>query len=176
MISRLVVLVGLALAFPPAPWAQQRPNLSGTWQLDTSEPAGYTGAAGSNTLFPESSTGRAWGAHARTLVIKHTATEVTVESTHFGNNERRQFVYKLDGSDTETPDPKRPDIDGLRWLTRGRWEGDTLALYTYHGWNQMVDRLSLTGGQLTIRRELSGQTGGSTAAAGPHRLVYSMGR
>jgi hypothetical protein len=173
MIGRIMLSLALAFGLPGAAWAQTKPDFTGTWKLDKSEPSGYAGAAGSRGVLPESSTGRGWAAHAPTLTIKQTGTDLTIESTQFGDNQPRRMAYKLDGSETETPDPKRPDMDGFRWLTKARWEGGVLTLYTYQGWNQMVDRLSLSGGQLTISREISGQTGGSSAASGPHKLVYS---
>ena len=173
LIRRVRLMAALTLALPIAAWAQAKPDFSGMWKLDKSEPAAYKGAPGTTTLLPESSTGRGWGAHAPTLVIKQTGTDLTLESAQFGDTEPRRIVYKLDGSDTETADPKRPDMDGFRWMTKARWEGGTLVLFTYQGWNQMVDRLSLSGGQITISREISGQTGGSTAASGAHKLIYS---
>jgi hypothetical protein len=58
-------------------------------------------------------------------------------------------------------------------MTKGRWEGATLVLFTYQGWNQVRDKLNLTGSQLTISREIDGQTGGTTSVTGAQTLVYT---
>lgn len=167
-----VVLVALALAVPAGAWAQGKADFSGTWKLVKDEPAGFKGPEPTAvTLRP--SPGRGFGTHAPTLVIKQTASEITVDATHFGEYEGRKMTYKLDGSETVMDDPKYPGTAGFRWMTKARWEGDTLILFTYQGWNHFIDRLSLSGGQLTIRRDADGQ---STFAGGnrlTHTLVYS---
>ena len=46
-------------------------------------------------------------------------------------------------------------------------------MFTYNGWNQVRDKFTLDGGQLTISREIDGQTGGTTSVTGPQTLVYT---
>jgi len=169
---RVMLLLALTLAFPAALWAQGKADLSGTWKLSKAEPSGYTGARGSNTL-GGGHQGAGWGATSPTIVIKQTGAEITVESTSFGDNERRAMVYTLDDKEKVTDDPKHPGIAGWKWMTKGRWEGATLVLFTYQGWNQVRDKLSLTGSQLTISREIDGQTGGTTSVTGAQTLVYT---
>ena len=169
---RVMLLLALTLAFPAALWAQGKADLSGTWKLSKAEPSGYTGARGSNTL-GGGHQGAGWGATSPTIVIKQTGAEVTVESTSFGDNERRAMVYTLDDKEKVTDDPKHPGIAGWKWMTKGRWEGTTLVLLTYQGWNQVRDKLSLTGSQLTISREIDGQTGGTTSVTVAQTLVYT---
>ena len=168
---RIMLVVALVLAVSAAGSGQGKADFSGTWKLSKAEPAGYTGPRAPNTLTP--SPGAAWGATSTTLTIKQTANDITVESTSFGNNERRTFAYTLDNKEKVTDDPKHPGIAGWKWMTKGRWDGDTLVLFTYQGWNQVRDKLTLNGGQLTISREIDGQTGGSTAATGPQTLTYT---
>ena len=168
---RVISVLVLTLALPAAAWAQGKADFSGTWKLSKAEPAGYKGGRGSINLDP--GPGAGWGATSATLVIKQTASQITVDSTAFGDNERRTFVYTLDNKEKVTDDPKHPGIEGWRWMLKGRWEGDTLVLFTYQGWNQVRDKLTLNGGQLTISREIDGQTGGSTSVTGPQTLVYT---
>jgi len=166
-----MLAVALVLAIPAAGWAQGKADFSGTWKLSKAEPAGYKGARGSITLGP--SPGAGWGATSATLTIRQTGTEITVESASFGDNERRTFVYTLDDKEKVTDDPKHPGLAGWKWMTKGRWEGATLVLFTYQGWNQVRDKLTVSGGQLTISREIDGQTGGSTSVTGPQTLIYT---
>lgn len=169
--KRVMLVVALALAVPAVVWAQGNANFSGTWKLVKAEPPGYKGARGSTSL--GGGPGAAWGATSPTLVIKQTASEMTVESTSFGADERRTMVYTLDGKEKVIDDPKHPGMAGFKWMMKGRWEGATLVLFTYQGWNQVRDKLSLTGGQLTISREIDGQTGGTTSVTGAQTLVYT---
>ena len=55
-------------------------------------------------------------------------------------------------------------------MLKARWEGNTLVVFTYNGWNQVRDKFTLDGGQLTISREIDGQTGGDDFPTGPRRL------
>ena len=170
----LFVVGALALALPAAAWAQGKPDFSGTWKLEKSEPAGYKGSGGLAGV--TYSMGRGWGAHAPTVVIKQTANELTLESAQFGEDPPRRVVYKLDGSEMVTDDPQHPGFSTFKWKTKVRWDGANLVLFSYHGWTNMVDTLSLSGGKLTIRREVSGQYGGGageTETGVPHMLVYA---
>src|SRR5438445_11198726 len=81
----LLLLVALAFAGSPAARAQAKPDFSGTWTFASSAPAGYAGSAG-------------WGIPAPTMVIKQSATEISVDSGQYGGP--MKVVYKLDGSDT----------------------------------------------------------------------------
>jgi len=168
---RVIFVMALALALPVATWAQGNANLSGAWKLSKADPAGYTGPKGAVTFSP--GPGAAWGATSPTLVIKQSANEITITSTSFGDNQQRTLTYTLDGKEKVNDDPKHPGIEGWKWMLKARWEGNTLVVFTYNGWNQVRDKFTLDGGQLTISREIDGQTGGTTSVTGPQTLVYT---
>ena len=166
-----VLLAALALALPAAMRAQGNVDFSGTWKLSKAQPAGYKGAKGDGSIDP--GPGAGWAATSQTIVIKQSANEITITSTSFGENEERTFTYTLDNKEKVMDDTKHPGIAGWRWMTKARWEGSTLVVFTYQGWNQIRDKYTLSGGQLTISREFDGQTGGTTSVTGPQTLVYT---
>src|ERR1043166_3168283 len=87
--KRLLLLATvLALAAPMTTRAQAKPDFSGTWKYDKSEPPGYRG------------TGGGWAIPAPTFTMRQTATDIPGESEHYGKP--MKMVYKLDGSDTIT--------------------------------------------------------------------------
>ena len=65
-----LLIVALALGVSAA-WAQAKPDFSGTWKLSGTTPPNYPGSAG-------------WGVPSTTLVVKQTATEVTIQSGQYG--------------------------------------------------------------------------------------------
>jgi hypothetical protein len=156
----ILLLVALAAIVPTGTSAQGRPDFSGTWKFATSEPPNYPGSAG-------------WGVPSPTVVVKQSATELTIESGQFGAPTMR-VVYKLDGSDTiwEAPSTTQSgSTAAVKWRTKARWEGGKLILYTWNtALNQMRDIMSLTGGALTIVRATE-QPGPSTNAT----LNYTKG-
>ena len=164
---RQVVLLGvvLALALPGIVRAQGTPDFSGTWAVSAKEPADYSGSG------PRGGP-RNWGAPS-TMVIRQTASEITIESGQFGR-EPMSVVYKLDGSDTiwEAEGASQSGASAVvRWRTKARWEGDRLVLFTWNtALNQMRDIMSLSGGQLMVARATE-QPGPSTNA----RLTYTKG-
>ncbi len=172
MMRRFILFAALALTLPVATWAQGTPDFSGTWKLSKAENAvgAVTQANLTQTIMPV--TGIAWGATSPTLVIQQSANDITITSTSFGENQQRTFVYTLDGKEKVSDDPKYPGIAGYKWMVKARWEGSTLVVFTYNGWNQVRDKYTLNGGQLTISREIEGQTGGTTSATGPQMLAY----
>jgi len=160
MIKRIVLLLVALTAIVPAAWAQARPDLSGTWKFSASTPANYPGSAG-------------WGVPSPTIVLKQSATEITVQSGQYGA-QPMTVVYKLDGSDTiwEAPSVTQSGSTAIvKWRTKARWEGNKLILFTWNtALNQLRDVLSLSGGALTIVRATE-QPGPSTNAT----LTYSKG-
>lgn len=154
-----VVLVALTVIVPGAGWAQAKPDFSGTWKLATTTPPNYPGSAG-------------WGVPSPTIVVKHSATEITLESGQFGG--QMKVVYKLDGSDTiwEAPSTSQSGTTAIvKWRTKARWDGDKLILLTWNtALNQLRDILSLSGEALTIARATE-QPGPSTNAT----LTYTKG-
>ena len=160
MTQRIVRLsIALALALPAAAWAQAKPDFSGTWKFAASSPANYPGSAG-------------WGIPSPTVVVRQSATEVTIESGQFGG--QMTVVYALDGSDKiwEAPSTTQSGSTAVvKWRTKARWDGNKLILFTWNtALNQLRDVLSVSGGGLTIVRATE-QPGPSTNAT----LTYSKG-
>ena len=161
MMKRIIVLLlGALTVMAPAAWAQARPDLSGTWKFSASNPANYPGSAG-------------WGVPSPTIVVRQSATEITIESGHYGARPMT-VVYKLDGSDTiwEAPSVTQSGATAIvKWRTKARWDGNKLILFTWNtALNQLRDVLSVNGGALTIVRATE-QPGPSTNAT----LTYSKG-
>ena len=102
----VLVLAFATMHFAPAvAWAQDKVDFSGNWILD-----------GSRSDAP---TGRDAGAGPVTLVIKQTATQVTIETTR---GKLIQTVnYKLDGS-VNTNRAANGDMT----LSKSRWDGGKL--------------------------------------------------
>ena len=160
MMKRIVLLLlALTVVLHTAAWAQARPDFTGTWKFAASNPPNYPGSAG-------------WGIPSPTIVVKQSATEVTVESGQYGG--QMTVVYKLDGSDTiwEAPSVTQSGSTAVvKWRTKARWDGNKLILFTWNtALNQLRDILSLSGGGLTIVRGTE-QPGPSTNAT----LTYSKG-
>lgn len=160
MMRRVVLLsVALTVILPAAARAQGKPDFSGTWKFATSTPPNYPGSAG-------------WGVPSPTIVVKQSATEITVEGGQFGG--QMKVVYTLDGSDTiwEAPATSQSGSSAVvKWRTKARWDENKLILFTWNtALNQLRDILSLSGGALTIVRATE-QPGPSTNAT----LTYSKG-
>jgi hypothetical protein len=160
MMKRIALLsIALALALPAATGAQAKPDFSGTWKFAASNPPNYPGSAG-------------WGVPSPTIVVKQSATEITVESGQYGG--QMKVVYKLDGSDTIWEAPSTTQSGSttvVKWRTKARWDGNKLILFTWNtALNQLRDILSLSGGALTVVRATE-QPGPSTNAT----LTYSKG-
>jgi hypothetical protein len=99
----VVVALAAALAVPALVLAQAKVDLSGTWTFDEakSDPApGPPGGGGAGRGGGGGGGGGRMmgGGTPSKLVIKQTATELTVESTM--PNGAQTAVYKLDGSDS----------------------------------------------------------------------------
>jgi hypothetical protein len=176
MMLRRMALLALALSLTTVAWGQGKPDFSGTWRLgsakartldsfDPNNPVPPTRVGFVNTSCgvrpdeprPPANCG-SYGVPSQSLIITQSASEITVEGTHFGLGPGQKVVYKLDGSDTIWQAPwvtHSGSSKVVKWRSRARWEGNTLVLYT---WNlaerhlQLRDALSLSGGQLTIIR------------------------
>ncbi len=125
----------------PAAVAQgSKPDLSGTWLLDSakSDPAGGdSGERGYGSAWPK-------------MIVKQTATEITVEN---GEPAPRgiKLVFKQDGSESVNTEYKEVRSGGP---TKSHlvWEGGKLYLWTYQWYLHLRDEMSLTGGGLSIVR------------------------
>ena len=153
MMRRIVWLVALSVILPDIVWAQVRPDFSGTWKLAKSNPPDYPGSAG-------------WGVPSPAIVIRQSATELTVESGQFGSQVMK-VLYKLDGTDTIWDAPSTTQSGSttvVKWRTKAKWDGNRLTLYTWNtALNQLRDIFTVSGGALTIDRATE-QPGPSTNA------------
>jgi hypothetical protein len=147
MVRALASVVVLS-ALPADAGAQA--NLAGTWALDQSAARGG-GRGGGVPGFPL----------ATTLVIKVSATEVTVDSNTGSAQSVQTSVYTLDGSTTQVPGP-------LGWETTAKagMDGDALKVTirrTIEGPNgpigaSVTDVYRVEGSVLTIERTLGNTT------------------
>ena len=132
---------------------QGRPDFSGTWKFAKSNPPDYPGSAG-------------WGIPSPTVVIRQSATELTIESGQFGSQVMK-VMYKLDGTDTIWDAPSTTQSGSttvVKWRTKAKWDGSKLILYTWNtALNQLRDIFTLSGGALTVDRATE-QPGPSTNA------------
>ncbi len=98
----LVAALSAALAVPALVFAQAAPkaDLSGTWNFDAakSDPAGAPGGGGGGGGRPGGGGGRMGGGPPSKIVIKQTASELTVETTTRAG--AQTAVYKLDGTES----------------------------------------------------------------------------
>ena len=99
--SILAVALAAALAAPAIIHAQAKADLSGTWTFDEakSDPAGGPGGGGGGgRAAGGGGGGRMGGGTPTKIVIKQSATDLTVERTLANGTETA--VYKLDGSES----------------------------------------------------------------------------
>jgi hypothetical protein len=158
--KRITLLIGALALGVTAAWAQSNPDFSGTWKLSATNPANYPGSAG-------------WGVPSPTLVVKQSATEVTIQAGQYGPTPMN-VVYKLDGSDNiwDAPSITQSGSSAIvKWRTKARWDGNKLILFTWNtALNQMRDVMTISNGALTIQRGTE-QPGPSTNAM----LTYNKG-
>jgi hypothetical protein len=117
-----VLALSAALAVPVFSFAQAKADLSGTWTFDEAKsdaPAGPGGGGGGGGRGPGGG-GRMGGGTPSKLVIKQTATELTVERTL--PNGAETAVYKLDGSESTN----KSGMGESR--TKASWDGSNLVL------------------------------------------------
>ena len=148
----MLLLVAVALAVPAAGWAQGSANFSGTWKLDKIDPplpAGRGGRGGGAALDANYAE-NAFSPAPSMLVITQTGTEITLKT---GST---NAVYTLDNNLKVTP-PN--DVMALK--TRAHWDGAKLHLHQKQGQNFSRDILSVSGGTLTVLKDLE-SGGGST--------------
>ena len=157
-------LVGVFVTFftaglgAPLASAQSNPALAGTWTLDRGATPTGRGSGGINGI-----------PLAGTMVIKLSATEVTVESDTGSGQSMQTFVYKLDGSTNPVP-------GSLGWDTQAKaaWESGTLVIMTRRSMQgptgtmgvETKDVYHVAGDVLTIDRSLGRAT---------QKLVYKKG-
>jgi len=142
----IIVAIVVSLAFPVALAAQANPELAGTWTIDRgSAPAGRGG--GGIPGIPIAST----------MIIKLSASDVTMETDTGSGQSMQSFVYKLDGSSNPVP-------GALGWETKANasWQGANLVVMTQRSMTgptgpmgvEVKDVYSVAGDVLTIDRSM----------------------
>jgi hypothetical protein len=121
----LAIAFAAVLAVPALTWAQAKADFSGTWTFDEakSDPAPARGGGGGGGGAPGGGGGGGRGMGGGTptkLVIKQTATDLTVESTLAAG--AQTAVYKLDGSESINK------TGAGEAKTKATWDGANLVL------------------------------------------------
>ena len=151
----------LAAMTPPSldvPAGTGSANVGGTWKLGNVEPpvvAGRGGRGGGGIGGPYADT--VFSQAPAAIVITQTAGSIAMQ---IGS---ATATYTLDGKTTSTPPG---DVNALK--TRAHWDGAKLHLHFKQGMNWGRDVLSLTGGALTIVRDL--ESGGASTT---RTMTYS---
>jgi len=164
-----LLLLALALILPLLSRAQRTANFSGSWKLAQIDPpvdprngrppgpGGGLGGGGDADNAYGASIREIFAQAPQTMTITQTANQITVQ---LGPEKES---YTLDDKQTVTPPG---DINGLK--TWAHWDGTKLHLHFKKGMNWGRDILSLTGGKLTVLRDIE-SGGGSTT----YTLTYS---
>jgi hypothetical protein len=167
----LAVTLSAALCMPALAFAQAKADFSGTWTFDEakSDPAGGPGGGGGGGGRPGGG-GRMGGGTPSKLVIKQTASDLTVETTTASG--AQTAVYKLDGSESVNKTAMGES------KAKATWEGSTLviagkqALSTPQGNFEIdvKDVYSLADGVLTVTATRVTPRGETT-----RKLVFNKG-
>jgi hypothetical protein len=149
--SALMVLA-LTMAMPAVAPAQGSADFSGTWKLSKADPpvptGGGGGRGGGGISGPYAET--TFAAAPETIVITQSGTEVAVQ---IGS---AKAVFTLDNKTVSTPPG-----EVLALKTRAHWDGAKLHLHFKQGMNWGRDIVTVSGGTLTLVRDLE-SGGGST--------------
>jgi hypothetical protein len=155
----LLLLAACVLALSAHLPAQGSANFAGTWKLtktDPPVPAGRGGGGrGGGIAGPYAET--TFNQAPETIAITQSGGDVTVQ---IGS---AKAVFTLDGKTTSMPPG-----EVLALKTRAHWEGATLHLHYKQGMNWGRDILTLSGGTLTLVRDL--ESGGASTT---RTLTYS---
>jgi hypothetical protein len=153
-------LLALVLALSAVARAQSGANFSGTWKLTKADPPLDTGrgrggapAGGGGAAYDENM----FSAAPSALVVTQSANSISVKAGS------ETATYTLDDKLTVIP-PN--DLNALK--THAHWDGASLHLHYKEGMNFGRDVLTMSGGTLTIQRDLE-SGGGSTTRI----LTYS---
>ena len=142
--ARIGVIAAAVLAVATVAFAQ-KPDFSGTWQIDP-EASGMAGGGG----------GRMGGGP---MTVKQTADTLTVERSMGGNT--MTTTYKLDG--TESTNQMMGRGGSMEAKSTAKWDGNKLVITTKVGDNENTQTWSLENGVLTIE---------GTGGRGPTKRVY----
>jgi hypothetical protein len=157
MMTRRVLLLLPLLLTPMSPGAvlraQGTASFSGTWKLNKVDPpvpagrGGRGGPGGGGIAGPYAET--TFAQAPDTVVIAQSSDDVAVQIG------ATKAVFTLDGKTTSVPPG-----EVLALKTRAHWAGATLHLHYKQGMNWGRDMLSLSGGTLTLVRDL--ESGGQS--------------
>jgi hypothetical protein len=151
MMRSVPIVLALTLALPVGAPAQGSADFSGTWKLSRTDPpvpTGGGGGRGGGVSGPYAET--TFAAAPETIVITQSGTEVAVQ---IGS---AKAIFTLDNKTMSAPPG-----EVLALKTRAHWEGAKLHLHFKQGMNWGRDVLSVSGGTLTLVRDLE-SGGGST--------------
>ena len=145
-----IAIFTMALVFPLAAGTQSTTDFSGTWKMDVAR---------------SESAHQAIPIGPVTLVIKQTATEISIETRRMSDGNKSEIhsetlTYKLDGSESTVA-----ATDGTPIKCQARWEGTKLVTGTtrnIHGstvTTTYVHGLNPKGNELTVHKTLTVQHG-----------------
>ena len=145
-LARTGIIAAAVLAVSSVAFAQ-KPDFSGTWTPDAAaNPAPPAGGGGG---------GMRGGGNPVPMVVKQTATELTVEQTR-GEN-KIVSTYKLDGTESENKMMGRADAPAIVTKSTAKWDGAKLTITTQRpgqdgAMMSGTQTWSLEGGNLVIER------------------------
>ena len=146
--ARIGVIAAAVLAVATVAFAQ-KPDFSGTWQLDP-EASGMAG---------QMAGGGGGRGMAGPMTVKQTADTLTVETQGRAGAQTR--TYKLDG--TESTNTMQMQGNTMEAKSTAKWDGNKLVITTKMGDSETTQTWSLAGGVLTIE---------GTGGRGPSKRVY----
>jgi hypothetical protein len=147
-LARTGIMAAAVLAMASVAFAQ-KPDFSGTWAPDAAAaPAPGAGGGGG---------GGGRGMMAGPMVVKQTATELTVETTR-GEN-KTVMTYKLDGTESvnKVSMGRGENATQVDTKSTAKWDGSKLVISTQRPGQDgammtQTQTWSLEGGNLTIER------------------------
>ena len=138
--KRLLIVLSLALGVHAVTLAQAQPDFSGTWRYNQGKSNPNTAGNTPNIAFPSQ------------IVVKQTATEISVDSTSV-RQQPVSAVYKLDGSKVTVQAPP-----GISETGEAKIDGGNLVITSRRSFsspagdivNDFKEVWTLTGNTLTI--------------------------
>jgi hypothetical protein len=160
MRKRIALAAALLVAISAVGRAQSKPTFAGTWKLSQADPPvaagrGGGGARGGGISGPYAET--TFAQAPDTVVITQSSGDITVQ---IGST---KAVFTLDNNTKSTPEG---DVNALK--TRAHWDGAALHLHYKQGMNWGRDILTISGGTLTLVRDL--ESGGQSTT---RKLTYA---
>ena len=153
-LARTGIMAAAVLAVASVAFAQ-KPDFSGTWAPDTSAmPAPPAGTSGGGQA---GGGGRMGGGGMGPMVVKQTATDLTIETTR-GEN-KTVMTYKLDGTESvnKVSMGRGENATQVEAKSTAKWDGSKLVISTQRpgqdgAMTTLTQSWSLDAGMLTIER------------------------